>query len=235
MENELNLTVSNGTQEITIRHAKGLDAVEPLKVSLTGVITSPLDFVRTRKGTIDLNTAVVIVNKQQKFIKLECDPSDRYATVVVGKLEVSEGVNLFQINTSKTFTRDQLIQLIRFNRRFFANRDEQEKFLSAVSKFAVNANVQGKQESDTRGNRVAHLDKVVNTNVPETIALFMPLFQGENPVKFVVDVCIDVSETTARFWFESAEMKELEQSEIDAQFNDISESLAASGLTVIYQ
>ncbi|HUS00599.1 MAG TPA: hypothetical protein VMY77_02670, partial [Chitinophagaceae bacterium] len=48
----------------------------------------------------------------------------------------------------------------------------------------------------------------------------IPIFKGFDPVRFRVEVCLDVTEGSARFWFESVELHEIMIKQVDEIFDE---------------
>lgn len=227
------------SNEITVRNGEALKPVAPEKIRISGNISAVSDFLRVRKEkgsgfqSIDLSKAVVLVNKRDLMIRLLLDPENHYGAEVTSKLEYSDELKAFYINQSKTFTREELIKLIRFNKLFFGDADKHAGLLASYMAFNATSNADIKQESDTRGNRANHLVKKVETNVPTEFILNIPIFKGGEKERFRVEICLDVTDGGARFWFESVELNEIVQTRVDEIFQYELESCA--GFVVIHQ
>jgi hypothetical protein len=232
---DFSIHIDDSVKEIVIREGKALDPVSPVQVHLQGDITTPSVYFIVRQHTLDLDKVVVIFNNEKKRITLLCDPSDSLAASVVGDIEDAKELQQFSINGQKTFSREELVKLIRFNRRFFASRDEAELFYTKLSNFSISANIENRQSSDMRGNKGSHHDKFVKTDLPSTVKFALPIFKNSKTVEFLADVCVDVSETQARFWFESIELDSLLKEEVEAFFSTQKQFFTEAGIVVVNQ
>lgn len=217
MEN-LNLKVESATGEIIIREGEAAPQVVPQKLKLAGNILSVAAFLAARyendkEGSglqvIDPSTTVVVVDEKEMTITMFLNPNYEYGTEVVGKLEFTEEFKQWSINSNKTFSREELIKLIRFNRRYFPDLLKHEALLTAYQKLSISTTGELNQSSDPRGNRSIAFDKKVNSdNIPLEFILNVPIFKGFQPEQFRVEVCLDATDATVRFWFESVELAE---------------------------
>lgn len=222
--------------ELIVRTGEALEQVAPVKIQLAGDINTVSSFLNKRENGFDLqrvdkSKAVVIVDKEKMKIVLELDPQNFYGTVVTGSLELSQELKIWQINQSKTFTREDLVKLIKFNRLSFDNMEQHDKVLKSYMAFEASTASELKASNDTRGNKAASISKNVSTNIPTEFILLIPIFKGKDPMRFRVEICLDVTDGGARFWFESTELHELINTNRDIIFNE--ELKIAEGFVII--
>jgi len=214
MKPEINLTLTDNT--VTILEGKALEQKYPEKISIAGNIHSVKNFIEKRYGTregaelqkIDKDRAIVFVNEEKMTIQLELDPQNIFGAVIKGRLEFTPELLQFGINTTKQFSREELVRLIRFNKRFFAS--DHEAILLAYQKLQIKTASELSQESDTRGNKGVNFQKTVNIeHIPTEFILQIPVFKGFPDVKFRVEICLDATDASVRFWFESVELHDI--------------------------
>jgi len=231
------LTVSPTGNEITIREGAALILKEPEKIVIAGDIKTVANFLSIRKTsgtglqTIDLSKSVISVDKKALAITLELDPENYYGTIVTGTLEISDELNQFSINQNKTFTKEQLVKLIKFNKLFFDNAGKHAEMLLAFQKVSSTVNIRANESSDDRGNKERAYVKEVTTNAPTEFILNIPIFKRFPASKFRVEIALDVTDGSARFWFESTELHELMISSVDTIFSEQLKS--ADGFVII--
>ena len=236
MEN-LHLKVEGPAESFTLLQGKALEQKPPVKIVISGDIKTVSNFLSVRKDsgtglqTIDKSKAVLLVDKKALSIQLNLDPENVYGAEITANLEESDEVKPFFINKNKTFTKEELVKLIKFNKLFFADADKHAAMLLAFQKVSSTVNIQANDSSDIRGNKERGFIKEVTTNAPTEFILNIPIFKGFPAIRFRVEVGVDVTEGSARFWFESTELHELVQSQIDEIFNDELES--AEGFVII--
>jgi hypothetical protein len=217
MEN-LNVKIETTGNDITIREGQALDLRHPEKIRLSGNINSISQFLAKRYNgrvgvglqMIEKDKAVVIVDQAAMRIILQLDPENHFGLEVAALLEFTDEIKAFHINDNHLFTRETMIKLLKFNKRFFADPMKQETLLESYMKLNLTGSTQIKSESDDRGNKDVQFKKTIESqNIPSSFVLEMPIFKGQAVEKFRVDICLDVTEGSVRFWFESVELHEL--------------------------
>lgn len=210
---------------LTILEGKALELKHPRKIKIEGDIKSVSSFLKNRTAghslqKVDKSRAIIIVNKESMAISLELDPENEFGASVLAKLELSSELKVFCINQAKTFKREELVHLLRFNRLAFDNKEQHEGLLKAYMAFSAQTNAELSASSDTRGNKAAAINKEVKSNIPTEFTLLIPIFKGQEALRFRVEICLDVTDGGARFWFESTELHELIETHRDIIFNE---------------
>ncbi|MBS1915697.1 MAG: hypothetical protein JST87_05430 [Bacteroidetes bacterium] len=213
--------------EIIIRDGKALELSLPEKINISGDINTVKTFLSKRYNAdgyslqnVDTKRSIIIVDKNKMTIVLKLDPENKFGAEIKGSLEVSDELATFHINQPKTFTRDELIKIIRFNKLAFDNSEKHAELLKSYQAFTAQTATDLKQESDLRGNKNAAYNKTVNTNIPTEFILLIPIFKGKEAQRFRVEICLDVTDGGARFWFESTELHELIETQKEIIFNE---------------
>lgn len=237
MKPELNLTVSG--KESTILIGTANTPLLPVKLEISGNFSSVGNFLKVKKSDANefqeilTENAIVTCDYDSLTIKLETNPNDEYATVVVGKGEYSNELKEFGINQGKFFTRESLIKILRYNRRFFPNKEENAKLLSSYQNFTASVKKDISDNSDLRGNAARSFNKQIKTDIAENFVISIPIFKGESPLTFPVEICIEENDSGVRFWFESVELAELLEVKKEELFNR--ELQYCEGLAIIYK
>lgn len=209
---------ANGSA-LTILEGKALDPKHPLSLKITGQIESVYTYLTSRRGTlqpaislqhIDKDLAVITMDEAAMTITMDVDPNHPFGTLVVGKLEFNPELNAWCINKDKQFTREQLITLLKFNRRFFADPAQHAIMMDAYQKLNLTGQTNLKNESDGRGNKDQAFKKTIDSStIPTEFSLEMSVFKGQPKRKFRVEICLDATDASVRFWFESVELIEI--------------------------
>lgn len=216
MEQKINITPTGDT--LTILEGKALDPKYPEKIKLIGNIQSISAFLLKRyagrigKGLqeVDKEKAVVNVDADKMNIHLDIDPENPFGAEVLAELKFTPELLAFHINGNHEFSREAMIKLLKFNKRFFADPMKQETLLESYMKLNLTGSTQIKSESDDRGNRDIQFKKNIDSqNIPKSFVLEIPIFKAQPVEKFRVDICISVTEGSVTFWFESVELVEL--------------------------
>ena len=217
-------------ETIIIREGDALEIKPPEKIKISGDIRTVKSFIDKRKKIdaamdafelagrqgINPDRTVVTVDKSNFSITLELDPEDFYGTVVTGRLEIEPELIKFSIETTKKFTQQELIKLLRYGKRWFADPAAHETLLLAYMKLDVKVTADLKNDApDNRGNRSNSFEKKVTSNIPEDFILSIPIFKGQEPKRFRVEIAMDSTDGSVKFWLESVELAELIQIEAE--------------------
>lgn len=238
MKQEINLPSFEGNV-LTILEGKALELKQPVKIEIPGDIHSVSNFLKVRKElgtglqTIDVSKAILFVNVKDRTIQLLTDPENVFGTIIQGKLEVSDELLQFQINNNKTFTKTELVKLLKFNKMYFADFGKHASMLLAFQKVESTVNIKANESSDDRGNKERAYVKEVTSNAPTEFILSIPIFKGFSQSTFRVEICLDVTDGSARFWFESVELHEVMIRMVDEIF--VEELKCAEGFVIINQ
>lgn len=230
-------SIPNGYLHLTILEGKALEQKPPNKITISGDIKSVANFLKVRKSDgfghqeIQKSKAIIYIDKEERTIVLEVDPENHYGTVVKGKLDISDELKIFQINTVQKFSRQELVRLIKMNRIFFENKEKHSEMLVAFQKIESSVNYATKDGSDDRGNKERQYVKNVTTNAPMSFTLEIPIFKGFEAQPVTVEICLDIEEGTAKFWLESVHLNEIIQSSVDEIFRE--QLSQAEGFVVI--
>jgi hypothetical protein len=222
--------------ELTVREGKALELKPPEKIELSGDIKTVRSFVEKRKGIseftdslqeIDPDRAVVTVDKDNLSIEIDLDPENFYSTVITGRLELNPELLKFGIDTGKKYTQTELIKLLRRSKRWFSDSATHESLLKAYMALDVKVTTDLKNDApDNRGNRYNSFEKKITANIPEDFILNVPIFKGQDYKKFRVEIILDSTDGSTKFWFESVELEELISIESEAILKKELESCA---------
>lgn len=226
---ELNLMELNGN-EIIYRSGSAAPIELPEEIEISGDINTISSFINKRypcpstaEGLgvqfVDKDRVIVTVNREKFSIVLQTDPQEKRSTTVIGTLELAPELEKFKINTGAAFTREELVKLIRFNKIWFSDRDKADELERAYMAFKANVNADINQSNDTRGNVDNSYKKTVTTGIPESFVLNVPIFKGQAKRKFRVDITIEATSQSVRFYFESVELHDAIQIESEQILN----------------
>lgn len=229
--------------ELIIREGKAGEIKPPEKIEISGDIRTVRFFVEKRKGIseftdslqeIDPDRAIVTVDKDGLSIEIDLDPENFYSTVVTGRLELNAELLKFGIDTGKKYTQTELIKLLRRSKRWFFDGPSHEALLKAYMALDVKVTTDLKNDApDNRGNRYNSFEKKITANIPEDFILNIPIFKGQDYKKFRVEIILDSTDGSTKFWFESIELEELVAIESEAILNKELES--CSDYVIIYK
>lgn len=150
-----------------------LELKEPESINVTGVLSTPLDWLTKRIDTIEQKKANIVVNREEMTITLTINESDYYTkSTFVGKAAYSEIFEKFHINDEKMgWIPAKLGQFLRRNRAVFADKSENMKLVSALKNFTANAKSEIEKQRDPSGSRADVYRTQVESNLPKSFTV----------------------------------------------------------------
>lgn len=238
---KIKVNIENANGELIIREGNAQEPLplkEPKIINISGDIHSVAVFINNRTSghssqEIDKNKAIVTVDKHAKTIVLQLDPENHYGASVSAKLEQSKELEQFGINAGKRYDRKQLVDLLRFNRLYFADKTQHAQVVSGLYKLRIKSETEIQQEKDNQGNkRSLHDVKTVDDGgLVKEFNITVPLFKGFDPKNITVEVCFEVLNGDVSFWLESVGLKEAADAAVDGIFEE--ELKSCEGFVII--
>lgn len=188
MENQkfqINIAPGAERAEIILREVSKVNELEikaPVKVELNGVLGCVYEFLSKRKGDteqINQKRCHLIVNREKISIDLVIHENDPYLQgTVKGKLAFHPKFIEFGINTGKVWTPTELGMFFKMNRAFFGDRSENMKLVSDLMNFTATVNSSIERSAKESGDRTDKFEQTVNSNLPKSFTLKIPIFKG---------------------------------------------------------
>lgn len=221
--------------EITIREGEALKLHEPVKVNIEGTIDAPARWLESRQA-LDPKKCHVIVNRDKMLVALQCDESDHYGTLIVGKLTLSSEFRRFGINEGEYRTHFELAELIKMNRSYFESKSTAMKLVSELQNFKAKVDKEVEQSDNNRGDRRVLINQAVQHNLPEAFTLVLPIFKGVAEQTIQVEVYVNPGDLTCTLV--SPEANDIIVSSRDALMDEVVERIKATyggGIVIIEQ
>lgn len=198
-ENKINLVVPkdyNGTPiEVVLREGKApvaLDPKEPIIVDITGTIDAPCRWLEKRMGLFDERTSNIIVDRDNMKIGLTINETDYYQTTIDGVLQPSKEMQEFGINAEKRWDPIKLSQFFKMHRAFFKDKSQNMTLVSTLKNFKAKVNQDIERSKEENGSRTDNYSQVVDSNLPSSFKLNIPLFKGFTCEEIEVEIYADV-------------------------------------------
>ncbi len=215
---ELKVNVENGVKTLEIRTGKALELKEPKKVSVSGVLTAPLEWLKQRKEQIAQKQAYIKVNADKGIIVLQLDEKDFYGAVITGSLEISPIFEKFGINSGEYKTPLEMSEFVKMNRAHFENRTAAMALVTELRNFKAKVNKEVEQEVNlNRGDKRLLMAQAVDSNIPETFNVCLPIFKGMPKQTFEVETYFNPDDLTCTLVSPSANeiCEDVKQNEIN--------------------
>lgn len=198
-ENKINLVVPkdyNGAPiEVVLREGKApvaLDPKEPERVVINGTIDAPIRWLEKRVELINQKATNIIVNRDKMRIALTIDETSYYQTEINGILQASKEMQEFGINVEKKWEPIKLSKFIKMHRAFFTDKSQNMMLVSTLKNFKAKVNQDIERSKEGNGSKVDNYSQVVDSNLPKSFKLNIPLFKGFACEEIEVEIYADV-------------------------------------------
>lgn len=235
MNAQIDVHVMGESQEFIIREGKALEPKEPRAISIIGVLASPLVWLTQRLGQIDQKTAHVLVSRADMKITLKVDETSHYAGTIQGSLELHPMFKKFGINTDKALSNFDMAKLFKMNRSVFESTSVAMNLVSLLQNFQAKVAKEIEKADDNRGNKRDLKAQIVESNLPDTFNLIVPIFKGTDKQTIPVEVYVNADDFNCTLISPVANdlIEEMRDSEIDKVLESISQ--IAPGIAIIEQ
>lgn len=238
MQNEhMQLNFQPGVEkaELIIREVKEVNELkvkEPVKIGLSGTIGAPFEFLLKRMDQADQinqKRCHIVVDREEISIKLVFNENDEYNRgEVVGTLDAYPKFTEFGINTGKVWTPTALGLFFKMNRAFFTSREDNMKLVSDLMNFTATVNNSIERSAKESGDRTDKFEQVVNSNLPKSFNLVIPIFKGIAAETIEVETFAQVDGRQVSFTLLSpgaqAILEEIRDKAVDEQLKKIGDS-----------
>lgn len=239
-DKKYNFNLSEGVTELVIREGKApvaLDPKEPVSINIGGTIESPLRWFEKRLELINQKASNIIVHRDNMTIKLKIDETNFYQANITGKLESSKEMLEFGINVEKRWEPQKLSQFLKMHRAFFTDKSQNMMLVSTLKNFKAKINQDIERSKEENGSKVDNYSQVVDSNLPKSFKVNLPLFKGFSNQEIEVEIYADVDGRDVSLSLISAGAQELieeyRNTVIDEQLNAI--KVLAPDIVIIEQ
>lgn len=178
-------------KDIVIRFGDALPLQEPKYVSIHGTIDAPARWVEKRKDDIVSADAHVLVDRDRMTITLNTDENSAYMDQIVGTLTISTEMQEFGINTGEYMSCFDMADRIKQLRTYFETQQEAMKLVTELRSFKAKIDKELELSDDKRGNQTIMRAQTVESNLPKSFNVNMPIFKGTEKRTFEVEVEIN--------------------------------------------
>lgn len=237
MQNEkmqVNLAPGMTKAEIIVREVNKVNELEkkaPIKLKLEGTIGSVFEFLSKRadqEDQINQKRCHILVDREDISIKLVFNENDEYLTgSVIGSLDMHPKFKEFGINTGKVWTPTELGMFFKMNRAFFGDKAENMRLVNELMNFTATVNNSIERSAKENGDRTDKFAQVVNSNLPASFILTIPIFKGMQAETLQVETFAQVNGHEVAFILLSPAanqtMEDIRDGVIDKQITGIRE------------
>lgn len=214
-----------------VKDANELPVKEPVKVAINGTIGAPLEFLTRRmdqQDQVNQKRCHILVNRDKISLSLVINENDFYNTgTVTGKLEFNPKFIEFGINTGKVWTPTELGLFIKMNRSFFTDKAVNMKLVSELMNFTATVNNSIQRSASENGNRTDNFEQVVNSNLPKSFELKIPIFKGKESELVEVETFANINGRDVAFILMSPGAMTVQEDIRDSVLDDQIKSIRA--------
>jgi hypothetical protein len=168
------------------------------------------------------------VNREAIKLSLIINEDDEYGRGQVdGTLEAHPKFIEFGINTGKVWTPTELGVFFKMNRSFFPDKTINMKLVTDLMNFTATVNNNIERSAKENGDRTDHFAQVVNSNLPKSFVLNVPIFKGMNAETLEVETFAKINGREVSFTLLSPganqTLEEIRDTAIDEQLEQIKE------------
>lgn len=187
MQNEklqINLGEGITKAEVILREGAAIKELEPkapVKTNLSGTMGAVFEYLLKRLETTQFTQELshIIVDRDKIKLSLIINEDDEYTRGQVdGTLQMSPKFIEFGINTGKVQTPTELGLFFKMNRAFFPDRAINMKLVSELMNFSATINNKIERSVKENGDRTDNFAQIVNSNLPSSFTLQLPIFKG---------------------------------------------------------
>jgi hypothetical protein len=229
----VNIPEGSTLAEVVIREGaavKQLEPKAPRQTVLEGVIGVPAEYLKKRvaTGQFTQERSHLIVDREKITLTLRINEDDEYLTgVISGKLEFHPKFIEFGINTGKIWTPVELGMSFKMNRSFFPDKTVNMKLVTDLMNFTATVNSKIERSVRESGDRADTFAQAVNSNLPPSFVLQIPIFKGMDAERLEVETFSKIDGREVSFTLLSPganqTLEEIRDSAIDAQLEQIRE------------
>ena len=132
------------------------------------------------------------MNRDKMGMILTINETNYYQDVITGVLQPSKEMVEFGINTDKKWEPIKLSQFLKMHRAFFTDKSQNMMLVSTLKNFKAKVNQDIERSKEENGSKVDNYSQVVDSNLPKSFKLNIPLFKGFACEEIEIEIYADV-------------------------------------------
>ena len=140
----------------------------------------------------DPYNAISVEYKSKEWLILTINETNYYQDVITGVLQPSKEMVEFGINTDKKWEPIKLSQFLKMHRAFFTDKSQNMMLVSTLKNFKAKVNQDIERSKEENGSKVDNYSQVVDSNLPKSFKLNIPLFKGFACEEIEIEIYADV-------------------------------------------
>lgn len=205
------LMESGKSQQVVWLEGKAPEQHNDQPVDITGTISAPRIFIEGREGEFYPKTAHALVSITEGRIKLvvnEHRVDEKYT--ITGKIEEGKLFKELGINTEKSYDPSELSKKLRLLRSFFKSAGDHTKIVTELRNFNAKVKQELDKKDDKRGNVALNFKQEVESNVPDSFVMKLPLVEGDDPQEITINVIMEAQgASSVEYYLESMDAADI--------------------------
>lgn len=178
--------------------------------------------VRKEQGLVHADECHVEVDRWDGKIKLYVNEKDVEAPIITGTLEENPDISKLGINSGKTYDKEGLVRKLKLTRHLFYDPQSNMMLVKDLQQLEMTVEQKLEKKDDHRGSRSEVLRQTAESDLAESFSLNIPIFRGQDPWTFDVELNFSVRDSQIEFWLSSPDLAELQG---EQQFSIIEDAL----------
>jgi len=192
MKEKIEINVTGGVKTLEILEGQALPKREQLKLNISGIIDTPVRFLKKRVDTIEQKQCHVLVDRNKMTIALNLDETNYFKGSVIGSLEIHPDFEKWEVNTGQQWTNKALSEFIKMNRSSFSDIQTAMKLSSELQSLKIKADKEIDRENDNRGNvKEMIVQRVIQMNIPQSFKIHVPIFKGQPKAELEIEIYVN--------------------------------------------
>jgi len=126
-----------------------------------------------------LSVTVLFIDRAKRQLTLVLNETDPYKErKIIGTIELNNKFKEFEINTGYQWSPTELAMFIKMNRSFFPSKEVAMNLVTILMNYKATINQQVEKLITEKGDRTDNFHQVVNSNLPGSFVLEIPIFTG---------------------------------------------------------
>ena len=207
---EKKINTKEGTELLTILEGQAIVQQKPNEISISnGAIDAPADFLEHKpnyKG--EFSHVQIDFEKGEIVLSLNEKDSNGLNDTIKGSLIEHDLVKKMDINTGNRMNKDELIDLVRFNRAYFNNPVLAGEIITQLRNFVATVTKRIESSDDQRGNTKSKLEAAIkDLKLEKNFKIKIPLFKGiPDKTELDVEIYVDTSSNHVQFYLISDDL-----------------------------
>lgn len=191
MEKEqININVEAGVKTLEIRQGKAPELHTPQGINISGRLDTVSLFIANRKDTFHHLKAFVIICREKGIIELVINEDCQDESYIKGGILANPDLLKFCINQESSFTTHELANVFKMNRACFEKPEVAMNLSYELQNFKAKVEKEIEKLDDKRGNVRNLCAQVIESNIPESFRLSIPVYKGGDIETFAVEILI---------------------------------------------